>query len=53
MLLLLQDIVKWMTLILAFTVLLCYGWFGMSHESEQGITGLLITLLVSHTIKHR
>ena len=47
-LLLLQDIVKWTTLVLAFTVLLCYGWFGTSHEREQDDVGLLISLLVSH-----
>ena len=44
----LQDMVKWITLVLAFTVLLCYGWFGMSHHHKQGNNGLLITLLVSH-----
>ena len=42
--------VKWITLVLAFTVLLCYGWFGMLHQHEQGNNGLLITSLVSHYV---
>ena len=36
-------------MILAFIILFCY-WYGVPHESEQGNTGLLITLLVSHNI---